>query len=220
MKRFLRIVTEVATLSACLALAVGGMYSLEGYSARPGAMVAVDANRCSDPREEPCGPFRLTMFVHARCPCTRTSLIELRRIVDRSPAELRVEVVSVEPVSASPEWRNAATLVEAATIPGVAIRYVSSPIEPVSCGALTSGHVVLDDAAGREMFRGGITRGRGHEGPSEGSRAVLAILAGDSRAMRQHPVFGCPLFSDAAAALAVEQMSQPASAEATDSEVP
>jgi hypothetical protein len=62
-------------------------------------------------------------------------------------------------------------------------------------GAETSGYVLLYDAGGRLLFRGGITAGRGHAGDNAGMSAVVALVRGESISQAQTPVYGCSLLS-------------------------
>jgi hypothetical protein len=58
---------------------------------------------------------------------------------------------------------------------------------------MTSGHVAVYDRSGTLQFEGGITAGRGHEGPSDGADAALAALTGRRPLISTAPVYGCPL---------------------------
>jgi hypothetical protein len=69
-------------------------------------------------------------------------------------------------------------------------------MESARFGATTSGHAVLFDRAGRKLFDGGITPSRGHQGDSEGLRAIELRLAGIHASARTD-VYGCPLFDPA-----------------------
>ena len=81
------------------------------------------------------------------------------------------------------------------SIPGATIRRPLDDQELDRYGARTSGHVVVLDSQGRELFRGGITRTRGHEGSNSGSRAVAALLAGRAIEVSHFAVFGCRLLN-------------------------
>jgi hypothetical protein len=60
-------------------------------------------------------------------------------------------------------------------------------------GAATSGHALLYDRAGRLVFSGGITAGRGRTGENPWSDAVIALLSGGRSPRADAPVFGCPI---------------------------
>jgi len=67
-------------------------------------------------------------------------------------------------------------------------------------GALTSGHAVLYDEAGRLRFSGGLTRGRGETGDSRPLDYLRAWAAGARPAgVATYSVFGCALGSHGAA---------------------
>jgi hypothetical protein len=59
--------------------------------------------------------------------------------------------------------------------------------------ALTSGQTALYDPAGNCLFSGGITDGRGHEGPSRGAQEIASLIAGHKSNISETPVFGCSL---------------------------
>lgn len=146
-------------------------------------------------RPEPGRPT-LVMLAHPRCPCTRSSLGELERLLARAGDRASAHVVFFLPEAEDPAWAMTDTFDRAAAIPGVRVMTDTSGAEARLFGARTSGHVVLYDAAGRLSFSGGITPLRAHAGDSAGRDAILQRLlllrepAGPSRTA---PVYGCPL---------------------------
>jgi hypothetical protein len=60
-------------------------------------------------------------------------------------------------------------------------------------GMKTSGAMALFDRNGIPVFCGGITTGRGHEGPSAGATAILALVSHDRTTTTRTQVYGCPL---------------------------
>jgi hypothetical protein len=62
----------------------------------------------------------------------------------------------------------------------------------------TSGTAVLYSTSGVEIFRGGLTGSRGHEGPSSGLDAIEDYLKSGVKPIREAPVFGCALFTPTA----------------------
>ena len=59
--------------------------------------------------------------------------------------------------------------------------------------AQTSGHVVVFDRDGRNIFRGGITSARGHEGDNPGAARVIALLTNGTADRTESPIFGCSM---------------------------
>jgi hypothetical protein len=181
-------------VSWLLALVLG-FAVLENYATTPG------------PASDPEAPLPLTgtgsplliMFAHPRCPCTQASLAALAEILARAPAEVRAEVWFVKPAEAAANWEHTSLCAAAAAIPGMHVRWDQNGAGARRLGATTSGHVFLFDGAGNLLFRGGITRARGQEGGSSGSRAIQALLNGEEAAYHATPVFGCALLAACAA---------------------
>lgn len=132
------------------------------------------------------------MFVHPKCPCTVASVRELDQIVRAAHGSLQVEVVAAATSVTELEQMSSAVLSKARALPHSLVRGEATS-EAQHFGACTSGHLVVLDATGAELFRGGITRARGHEGASEGSRIVESILRGEEPTERTRSVYGCPL---------------------------
>ncbi len=192
-----------------LGAVVSGLAALEAYKSRPGAAgqtptifpeadFAALSPATSQPRR-----FRLLMFVHPRCPCTKASLVELAEILAREPGKADAAVVLVKPAGAGADWNKTSIRAQAAAIPQLRLIDDDGTLAR-RFGAETSGFVALYDADGRLLFHGGITRSRGHEGDSAGSRAICALLDGKTEipAGVRTPVFGCPLFTPGACAQA------------------
>jgi hypothetical protein len=128
----------------------------------------------------------VVMFVHPTCPCSRSSLAELRTVVDAGAAS--VVVVFAGPDVTGPAWDIAGR------IPQV-MRVVDDGSEAARFGARTSGYTVVYDRDGKLRFAGGITGSRGHTGANVGTDTVRQILAGATDTLTSHPVFGCPIGS-------------------------
>ncbi len=192
-------------LSACwLAVCVGSLLALEVYKARPGQQLVAPHAASAAAADQGSG-LRILMFVHPECPCTRSSLHELRKLLDAARTKPQVEIVVVPHLDNS---HQSALISEAESMPGTIVRSPENSNELQRYGALTSGYVVVMGDRGRELFCGGITRSRGHEGGSTGGRAVADLLAGRRPEVTQTLVYGCSLLDPAAAG----------SRQATDSE--
>lgn len=140
------------------------------------------------------GSKRLIMLAHPRCPCTRASLAELEKIMTRWHGRIQADVYFLQPESLPTNWSKTTSWDIAADLPGVAVHADGDGRKAKELGAKTSGLVVLLDEAGRLLFRGGITGGRGHQGDNPGCQAVLDLLEGRPVLLHEFPVFGCPLF--------------------------
>jgi hypothetical protein len=144
---------------------------------------------------EVSGRWRLTVFAHAHCPCSRATLRELDGLARAEP-DLSTRVVFVRPPDCPAGWERGEAWDAATRIPGAEVACDPDGAAAQKLGAETSGHAVLTDPTGRVVFRGGLTPARGRTGGSEGRNAVMAWVSGGTGAAVA-PVFGCPLFAPA-----------------------
>lgn len=183
---------------------VAGFWSLEQYKSiggRAEATVVEPYPRAAADAAHAASSLRLVMYVHPHCPCTRASLNELAKIMRAGGERLTVEVVVVAESGMDADWKDGAIVRAARNLAGVTLRFDETGAEAQKFGAYTSGQAILFAGDGAPLFRGGITRSRGHEGESSGSRTIKLLLTDSllvSMAKSQSmnaPVFGCPLFS-------------------------
>lgn len=179
---------SLAVVAWLCSLAVG-FVAWERYDSTPGRCGLAADELADAPRE-----WRLVLFVHSHCPCSRASVRELGELVRTADPGLRVEVVFVRPPDAPDGWERSELWKAAEEIPGARVRTDVDGKDAQRAGAETSGHLVLYDPSGRVAFYGGITSGRGRTGECTARREILAILAGREPAARTAPVFGCELF--------------------------
>lgn len=139
------------------------------------------------------GQFHLVMAAHPRCPCTRASIESLARIMARAAGQATATVLFLKPRGAAAGWEQTDLWHSAAAIPGTQVACDDDGLEARRFGAATSGHVLLYDRHGRQLFSGGITSGRGHHGDNAGLNHCLAIINSEETALRDARVFGCPL---------------------------
>jgi hypothetical protein len=176
-----------------LTLVLGG-FSLARYESTPGEAAAPAARWPADslvPRVSHSAT--LVMFAHPRCPCTRASLAELARLMAQCPGQVNAIVLFFAPQNAAQEWTKTVLWNSAATIPGVTPRRDEEGREAERFHARTSGETLLYDAAGKLLFQGGITDGRGHEGDNDGRASLVALLTSGHAWRTCTPVFGCAL---------------------------
>ena len=174
--------------SVWLSAVAGGFWAWERYDATPGpagaSTVATDATGA--------GNWRLTVFAHPRCPCTRATLAAAADIAGAAP-EVGVRVLFVRPPGSPEGWERGDSWELATRIPGAEVA-CDTDTAARRFGAETSGHAILTDPSGRVVFRGGLTPARGRAGEGVGRRAVLDWVSGRSGPATA-PVFGCPLFN-------------------------
>jgi hypothetical protein len=90
------------------------------------------------------------------------------------------------------DWRTVSLRRAAAAIPGSILIQDDGGREAALFGAQTSGLLLVYDGAGVLRFQGGITAGRGDEGPHPAEDARIALLRGTA-ATTTAPVYGCSL---------------------------
>lgn len=142
----------------------------------------------------------LVFFMHPKCPCTRASLNELRKLLEASTVvagELpEVIVVASQPRQTDASWSETGTVRDAALLPRAIVFTDVDGLESERFGAVTSGTVMMFDTTGNRLFAGGITTSRGHEGDSAGGVMLRHLLNGEIAGMQPVvPTFGCKLCS-------------------------
>jgi hypothetical protein len=171
-----------------------GLAALEWYNATPGDDGSAPLNTVLQSPEASPDCARLVAFLHPHCPCSRNSLSELGKIASRFPAGLVLDIYLVKPAGMGTHWEETGLASQAREIPAARVHIDENGSLAKKMRVGTSGHVVLFDKSGHVSFSGGITRGRGHEGESTGSRALADALRGVAHSANTNAVFGCPLF--------------------------
>ena len=180
-------------LAVCLA-AASVMMSYDFIAGRLGSRQAAWPVATSLARQ----PNRTTIvaFLHPRCVCSQATVTQLLRTVRAHPgADLIVPVFTPPDAMEAGAWRESAyvTTIRAA-VPSARIVSDVGGTEAERFGAYTSGTVLVYNAAGREIFRGGITNRRGGEDDNRGLRQLTQALTEAGAVQAQpSPVFGCPL---------------------------
>ncbi|MFN7130842.1 MAG: RedB protein [Myxococcales bacterium] len=168
------------------------VYALADYKNTPGrAALAPEGWPQESALSREPGLPTLLVVAHPRCPCTRATLTELAKIMERARGRVTAHVLFVQHGEADPTgtelWEKASA------IPGVRVSLDRGGVEAGRFDAATSGQTVLYAASGARLFKGGITGSRGHEGDNAGSQAVLAQLLGAAAAAPDTDVYGCSL---------------------------
>ena len=139
------------------------------------------------------GRHTLLMFVHPKCPCSRSSLSELARLMMSCAKQVDARVYFFQPAGQPDDWSHTDLWNSAARIPGVSVARDVDGQHALSMQAETSGQVFLFDPQRKMVFRGGITAGRGHEGDNYGRTAVENIVLHNHAERSMTPVFGCTI---------------------------
>ncbi|MCC9601689.1 hypothetical protein LOC67_14110 [Stieleria sp. JC731] len=155
--------------------------------------------------EIPLASGQLTMlfFVHPKCPCTKASIHELKRVFDDlgENADLpSVVVIASVPKESGDNWGQTDILRQASQLPNSRLILDQGGKETARFDAKVSGTVMLYRPQGERIFVGGVTVSRGHEGPSVGGDQLVSLIERPARTLEQSPpVFGCGLCVDSTA---------------------
>lgn len=195
------VVRMKAALAAAFAvwglLLVVGFSVMHRYEISPGPKGLTVRRWPAEARIRPdLGRINLVMFAHPRCPCTRSSVEELARIMSRAGGDVSARVVFFQPERPTSPWTSTALWRSAEAIPGVRVVADAGGEEARRFGAVTSGDVFVFDRAGAVLYEGGVTPVRGEAGVNAGSNAVSALLNDGATDRAEFPVFGCLISSD------------------------
>ncbi|WP_143544020.1 hypothetical protein [Rhodopirellula sp. MGV] len=139
----------------------------------------------------------LLFFIHPLCPCTNASLHELERVIDRADLArfpVSIVVVASVPKRSGRDWANTEIIRSALQLPNSQLHLDYGGIESNRFAADVSGTTLLYSRDGNQLFAGGITISRGHEGDNVGaSRLVAALNQPQTIESTLTPVFGCQL---------------------------
>lgn len=194
---------QVILVSAWVLSIAGGAGYLAAHGARAGDTGVTPSRWEPGAIERTPGVWTIVLAAHPRCPCTRASADELVRALAGADKSFELIVLAFCPAAGAgadhagfadtPILRRLGSLNHA--------RIVADPGGRLAAGfgALTSGHALLYDPAGRLRFSGGLTPTRAHVGPNTGSAALRSLLRGEAAAASASPVYGCPLDNTTAA---------------------
>ncbi|RUL88977.1 hypothetical protein [Tautonia sociabilis] len=172
-----------------------GLLLLSVYGAQPGELGS-PPERWPEESRIPRVPGRvnLILFLHPRCPCSRSSIAELGTLLEQFQDPVAVHAVLLQYESLPGEEEDYRRLI--ASRLGVEAQDDREGAEADRFGVSTSGHLLVFEESGRLSFSGGITPSRAHRGPNDGSRWLRFRFGGGPPASQDtHAVFGCALGS-------------------------
>jgi len=171
-----------------------GVGFLTEYEYTPGKATSIPSEwPLQSKLQRTAGQPTLVMFAHPDCPCTRASIGELAVLMTHCQNRVKAYVVFLYPKGSSDNWLHTDLWRSAESIPGVDVQADEDGNEAGNFQATTSGQVVLYDAVGNLLFRGGITSSRGHYGDSAGLSDIIRLLHHEAACTQETPVFGCSL---------------------------
>lgn len=186
-------------LSIWFVAVVGGFALLTRYSYTSGDVTEPppDFNLADLQLPAAAGKYQLVMAVHPKCPCTRSSIFELHRIITKCRGRIVCSFFIFEPADVPAGWSETGTVVAASRLPGATL--IPDPVGRFAgrLGMKTSGSVVFLDPDGTPVFHGGITPARNHEGNNLGADAVISFVRHGTAARNYAPVYGCSIASSA-----------------------
>ena len=146
----------------------------------------------------PLAPRKMTVvaFVHPRCVCSRATVNQLLRVALAHPeADVIAGMFTPTDAAGQKGWEDSeyAQSIRAA-LPQAKLVFDRAGQDAQRFGAYTSGTILVYNAQGHELFRGGITDRRGGEEDNPGLRQLTSTLA--FRTPQQDkatPVYGCPI---------------------------
>ena len=138
------------------------------------------------------GQWRLVMLIHPHCSCSRASITELERIIEKSPRSMQTYIVVYRPSDFARGWEKTDVFTAASRLPRTHIVLDQDGHEARLFHGFTSGQTYLYDGDGKLRFSGGITLLRGHAGFNSGSAEVMQIVKSQAGS-GTHPVFGCAI---------------------------
>jgi hypothetical protein len=171
-----------------------GVGVLTEYEYTPGKATSIPSEWPMQSKlQRTVGQPTLVMFAHPDCPCTRASIGEIAVLMTHCQNRVKAHVVFLDPKGSSENWLHTDLWRSAESIPGVVVQADEDGKEAANFQATTSGQVVLYDADGNLLFRGGITSSRGHYGDSAGLSDIIRLLHHEAASTQETPVFGCSL---------------------------
>jgi len=187
--------TSWAMIAAWAIAAFGGTVGMAAYQFAPGDAATAPsawplANRAHLDTTRPT----IVMSLHPLCACSRASVGELARLMTTVGDRAHALVLLVIPEGFDASVLDRSDLVAQARL----VRNTEIVVDPRGAissrfDAHTSGQTFLYDTAGRLVFAGGLTSGRGHMGDSPGRDRILTYLVSRSADLATSPVFGCGL---------------------------
>ncbi len=141
----------------------------------------------------PEGELHVVMAVHPKCPCTRSTLAELERLLGTESTTTRCVFLVSMPSEMPMSWLDSGTTKLAMGIPNARIVVDVDAKRAQRLGLKNSGEILIVQPDGTVSFSGGITSGRTCSQENPGSVAVASLFRGDSIHAITTPTFGCPI---------------------------
>lgn len=135
----------------------------------------------------------LVMFLHPGCPCSRATLTELDRLRSRIGDDCHIQLVMVLSREHGDEWQETPLQRQAAELKDIHLTQDWDGRIAGTFSAGTSGETYLYSPQGKLLFHGGLTMGRGHEGPASGQDQIFDAIHSLTPQFPSNKVYGCRL---------------------------
>ena len=142
---------------------------------------------------KPSRSYKIVLFAHPFCPCTRATLTELSESLARLSHDVSVTIVFVSRGLNQEDVTSSSTFRMAGMLPGAKVVIDSGAEEASRFGATTSGEAFAFDPSGHMIYHGGLTPGRGHQGDAAGQTQLEQIIAAGGSRFCTAPIYGCQL---------------------------
>lgn len=139
------------------------------------------------------GQLSIVMALHPTCPCTRSSLAELERLLETESTTSQCVFLVALPSDKSMSWIDTDTTMLAKGLPNSRIIVDVDAKLATQLGIENSGGILVVQPNGTVSFSGGITSGRTCTQENPGSVAVASLIRGEAVQAITTPTFGCPL---------------------------
>ncbi len=135
----------------------------------------------------------LLVFIHPMCSCSRATLTELDRLA-ASLQDVKTYVVFTQPAGRSPAWVKNDLWDKATKMKGITPIIDGGGNEASIFKATTSGHTILFNSKGSQVYAGGLTAARGHVGEAVGQSIIKQWVSKRLDNPLFSKVFGCNIF--------------------------
>ena len=195
-KSFIQKNKVIASLLLFWAILIAiGMVKLHSYSFTPGPsgnvpVIWPNPLQLNLDKKTPT----LIMFAHPHCPCSKSSINELNRIMAQTNKLQKTYILFYKPLNFDRNWLESDLWHKAKAINGIQLLEDENGSIAKLFGAETSGHVLVYNEQGNLKFSGGITPGRSHEGDSSAKQALISYLQNKNNECTYTDTFGCTLF--------------------------
>ncbi len=141
----------------------------------------------------PPGKLHVVMALHPKCPCTKTSLEVLGRLLAIDSDSTYCSFLVSLPSDQSVSWIDTPITKLAMSLPNASLAVDVEAKRAHQLGLMNSGSVILVQSDGSVTFRGGITSGRTCSDESPGSVNAASLIRREIIAAITTPTFGFPL---------------------------